>query len=159
MTGAGPVSSANTFANNSVCAVADIANIFTFESKVRMASRRNAKPISVGTFRSCTSSKITRAVPSSVGSFCKRRVSIPSVTTSIRVLGPMRRSSRVWYPTVSPGFSPKRDAMRCAAARAARRRGSSMTMRRPFTQGSLMSRSGTSVVLPAPGGATRTAHR
>ena len=47
--------------------------------------------------------------------------------------------------------------IRRAAARAARRRGSSITMRRPSSHGSSSSRSGTNVVLPAPGGATRTA--
>ena len=34
--------------------------------------------------------------PGSSGSFCRRRVSTPSVTTSTRVRGPIRRSSRVW---------------------------------------------------------------
>ena len=159
MTGASPLSSANTWANKPVCAVADIARIFTSEPKVRIASRRNASPRSVGTLRSCTSSKMTIAVPSSVGSFCRRRVRMPSVTTSMRVFGPILRSSRVWYPTVSPAFSPNRNAMRCAAARAASLRGSSMTMRRPAIHGSFNKRSGTSVVLPAPGGATRTALR
>ncbi|CAB4612468.1 unannotated protein [freshwater metagenome] len=139
--------------------MADIAKIFTSESKVAIASSKNAKPRSVGTFLSCTSSKITSAVPSSVGSFCKRRVRIPSVTTSMRVLLPIFRSSRVWYPTVSPGFSPSMCAIRCAAARAASLRGSSITMRRPRIHGSCSSRKGTRVVLPAPGGATRTALR
>ena len=46
--------------------------------------------------------------------------------------------------------------MRCAAARAARRRGSSITMRRSAHQGASASASGTRVVLPAPGGATST---
>ena len=157
--GASPLSSASTCANNCVCAVADIAKIFTSVENVLIASRRNASPRSVGTLRSCTSSKITRAVPSSVGSFCKRRVRIPSVRTSMRVVAPIFRSSRVWYPTVSPTFSPSMNAMRCAAARAARRRGSSITILRPATQFSCMRRSGTSVVLPAPGGAMSTACR
>lgn len=47
--------------------------------------------------------------------------------------------------------------MRRAAARAARRRGSSTTIRRLASHGSSRSRSGTRVVFPAPGGATRTA--
>ncbi len=47
--------------------------------------------------------------------------------------------------------------MRCAAARAAMRRGSSMMIFRPSAQPSFRSTSGTRVVLPAPGGATRTA--
>ena len=46
--------------------------------------------------------------------------------------------------------------MRSAAARAAMRRGSS-TRILPFAHGSSASTSGTRVVLPAPGGATRTA--
>ena len=94
-TGASPKESARTCENNSAWAVADMARIFTSESKVLIASRRNAKPRSVGTLRSCTSSKMTRPVPSSVGSFCKRLVKMPSVTTSMRVDAPMRRSSRV----------------------------------------------------------------
>ena len=44
-----------------------------------------------------------------------------------------------------------------AAARAASRRGSSITMRRPASHGSSSSASGTRVVLPAPGGACSTA--
>src|SRR3981189_3406236 len=47
--------------------------------------------------------------------------------------------------------------MRSAAARAAIRRGSSTRIVRPCAQGSSASTSGTRVVLPAPGGATRTA--
>ena len=39
---------------------------------------------------------ITSAVPVRLGSFCRRRVRIPSVTTSMRVFAPIRRSSRVW---------------------------------------------------------------
>ena len=45
---------------------------------------------------------------------------------------------------------------RLAAARAARRRGSSITIRPPLSQPQFSSASGTRVVLPAPGGATRT---
>ena len=63
---------------------------------------------------------------------------------------------RVWYPTVSPTFSPSMNAIRCAAALAASRRGSSITILRPATQSSCRRRSGTRVVLPAPGGAMRT---
>src|SRR5262249_20685509 len=47
--------------------------------------------------------------------------------------------------------------MRAAAARAASRRGSSTRSFFPCAQGSAASTSGTRVVLPAPGGATRTA--
>ena len=53
--------------------------------------------------------------------------------------------------------SPSRLAMRLAAARAARRRGSSRMMVRPLHHGAPRRCSGTSVVLPAPGGATSTA--
>ena len=48
-------------------------------------------------------------------------------------------------------------AMRRAAARVARRRGSSTTIRRPASHGSSSRASGTMVVLPAPGGAASTA--
>src|SRR5215470_14234920 len=48
-------------------------------------------------------------------------------------------------------------AIRAAAARAARRRGSSTRIFFPFAHGSSASTSGTRVVLPAPGGATSTA--
>ena len=74
----------------------------------------------------------------------------------MRVLAPIFRSSRVWYPTVSPTFSPNMNAMRCAAARAASRRGSSITILWPVIQSSCNRRSGTRVVLPAPGGAMST---
>ena len=47
--------------------------------------------------------------------------------------------------------------MNDAAARAARRRGSSITSLAPPSHGSAMSASGTRVVLPAPGGASSTA--
>ena len=49
--------------------------------------------------------------------------------------------------------------MRVAAARVARRRGSSIRMRPSPRQGASSRASGTSVVLPAPGGATSTALR
>ena len=45
--------------------------------------------------RSCTSSKITQATPSSPGSACSRRTSSPSVTTSMRVAAETAWSSRV----------------------------------------------------------------
>ena len=47
--------------------------------------------------------------------------------------------------------------MRWAAARAASRRGSSMMTFRAPSQGASSKASGVTVVLPAPGGATRTA--
>jgi hypothetical protein len=51
------------------------------------------------------------------------------------------------------------EANRRAAARAANRRGSNITMRPPSIHGWSIKRNGTSVVLPAPGGATNTAHQ
>ena len=83
----------------------------------------------------------------------------PSVTTSIRVLREIFEPKRTRKPTVSPAASPKLQAIRAAAARAASRRGSSTRIFRPATQGSFKSASGTRVVLPAPGGATSTAER
>src|SRR4249920_143361 len=64
---------------------------------------------------------------------------------------------RTRKPTVPPTCSPNVDAIRSAAARAASRRGSSTRIFLPFAHGSSSSTSGTRVVLPAPGGATRTA--
>ena len=81
----------------------------------------------------------------------------PSVTTSMRVRFETRLVSRTRRPIVSPTFSPSVAAMRAAAARAARRRGSSRMRRLPFAHGSPRSASGARVVLPAPGGATSTA--
>ena len=46
-------------------------------------------------WRSWTSSNTTRPVPGRLGSACRRRVRMPSVTTSTRVPAPTRRSSRV----------------------------------------------------------------
>src|SRR5579871_1880694 len=87
------------------------------------------------------------------------RVKTPSVITSIRVFAETLDSKRTRKPTVSPIFSPSVQDMRAAAARAARRRGSSTRILRPAAHGSPRSASGTRVVLPAPGGATNTAER
>ena len=143
----------------STSGVADIARIRRSGRIVDATSSASARPRSVVRLRSCTSSKMTMPTPGSSGSFWRRRVSTPSVTTSMRVLGPMWRSSRVWYPTSSPTAVRVVDAIRRAAARVARRRGSSMTIRCPPSHGSPRSASGTTVVLPAPGGATSTARR
>ena len=75
--------------------VADIATITRSGRIVAATSVVNASPMSAVRLRSWTSSKITAATPGSAGSFCSRRVSTPSVTTSIRVAAPMWRSSRV----------------------------------------------------------------
>src|SRR5688500_1535998 len=56
----------------------------------------------------------------------------------------------------SPTGSPCWRAMNAAAARAASRRGSSMMIRPSLSHGACSSAGGTRVVLPAPGGATRT---
>ena len=75
--------------------VADMARIRRSGRSDARASMARARPRSVTRWRSCTSSNTTSAVPGSVGSDCSRRVRIPSVTTSSRVDGPTRRSSRV----------------------------------------------------------------
>ena len=86
------------------------------------------------------------------------RVKMPSVMISIRVRFDTFEPKRTRRPTVSPTRSLSVCAMRSAAARAASRRGSSTRMRRDFAaQSSRASTSGTRVVLPAPGGATKTA--
>ena len=82
---------------------------------------------------------------------------MPSVTISIRVRREVFEPKRTRRPTVSPTFSPKVLAIRVAAARAAILRGSSTRMRRSAAHGSPPSAKGTRVVLPAPGGATKTA--
>ena len=121
------------------------------------ASSASARPRSASSERSWNSSNRTPATPSSEGSSRICRVNTPSVTTSIRVRFETRLCSRTRRPIVSPTFSPSVAAMRAAAARAARRRGSSRMRRLPFAQGSSSSASGARVVLPAPGGATSTA--
>src|SRR5690349_1677979 len=82
---------------------------------------------------------------------------MPSVTTSMRVCLPTLEPNRTRRPTVSPTCSSNVDAMRAAAARAASRRGSRTRIFLSFAHGSSSRTSGTRVVLPAPGGATRTA--
>ena len=74
----------------------------------------------------------------------------------MRVLLPVRDSSRVRKPTVWPTDSPSICAMRVATARAARRRGSSITILPAPSDFSASNASGTPVDLPAPGGACRT---
>ena len=156
-TGAGAPSTASSRAKTVVSAVADIASTRRSGRSVAAASSARARPRSVVRFRSCTSSNRMAATPGSSGSCWSRRVSTPSVSTSTRVAGPTRRSSRVWYPTRPPTAPPVSWAIRRAAARVARRRGSSTTIRPSPRQGSSSRASGTSVVLPAPGGALITA--
>ena len=85
-------SSADTAAPSSV---ADITTIRRSVSSVARASRHSASPVSACKLRSWNSSKSTAATPSSAGSDCSMRVSTPSVTTSMRVCGPTRVSSRM----------------------------------------------------------------
>ena len=84
---------------------------------------------------------------------------MPSVTTSTRVSRPTRDSPRTRYPTVSPTRWLRVAASRRAEARAAIRRGSSITTSRPSSQWASKSASGTRVVLPAPGGALEHGRR
>ena len=121
------------------------------------ASRASARPRSASRLRSWNSSKITQATPVSAGSPRIIRVNTPSVTTSMRVAAETFDCIRTRKPTVWPTGSPSVAAIRSAAARAARRRGSRTMILPPSTQGSASSSRGTTVVLPAPGGATSTA--
>ena len=87
--------SSSTATSPAVSGVADIAMIRRSGRIVPATSVSKRQPRSVGRLRSWTSSKITRPTPGNSGSFCSRRVRMPSVTTSIRVSRPMWRSSRV----------------------------------------------------------------
>ena len=151
-TGAPPRSAA-TRSPSSVADITTMRKSGRSSSAVRSAS---ASPVSATTLRSWNSSKITQHTPSSVGSLASIRVSTPSVTTSMRVAGPLSVSPRTRKPTSSPTWPPLSTAIRRAAARAASRRGSSITIRCWAAQRSSSSASGTVVVLPAPGGACNT---
>ena len=125
--------------------------------KPRWQSSARARPRSASSERSWNSSNSTAPMPESSGSSRIMRVKTPSVTTSMRVFGPDFETIRARNPIRSPTASDKECAMRSAAARAAMRRGSSTRIFRPWSQLSFIKASGTRVVLPAPGGATRTA--
>ncbi len=140
-----------------VATVADMAITRRSGRSTSRAARVKARPKSVCRCRSWNSSKTTIPTPGKESSVCSRRVSIPSVTTSIRVALPVHRSSLVTYPTVLPTSSPRRADMRVAAARAATRRGSRTTILLSPSQSSSSRRSGTTVVLPAPASAISTA--
>ena len=108
--------------------VADIASRRRSGRTVARASRANARPRSVGTLRSCTSSKITSPTPGSSGSCCSRRVRTPSVTTSIRVSRPdaalvaglvADESADLGRRAARPSAGPRR-GWRAGAARASR---------------------------------------
>ena len=78
-----------------VAMVADMAITRRSGRSTSRASRVKARPRSVCRCRSWNSSKTTIPTPGREASDCRRRVSIPSVTTSIRVALPVRRSSLV----------------------------------------------------------------
>ena len=120
-------------------------------------SSAKASPRSASSERSWNSSNSTAPMPDSSGSSRIMRVNTPSVTTSMRVFGPDFDTMRARKPIRSPTASDNECAMRSAAARAAMRRGSSTRILRPCSQPSSIRARGTRVVLPAPGGATRTA--
>ena len=149
-TGASSISAATGPASS----VADITSTRRSGRSAPRASQASASARSASSERSWNSSSTRCETPSSEGSAWMRRVSTPSVTTSIRVAAETRASPRIRRPTVRPTGSPSVSAMRAAAARTARRRGSSITTR---AAPSARSASGTRVVLPAPGGAWRTA--
>ena len=150
--GAPPISAAT----GAVSSVADIARRIRSSRSAPRTSSASASPRSALSERSWNSSKITAPMPPSPGSNWIMRVRMPSVTTSIWVEPDTLLSPRMRYPTVRPTGSPSVAAMRSAAARAAIRRGSSMTIRPSVSPASSIA-SGTRVVLPAPGGASSTA--
>ena len=82
-------------ATRPVSSVADMASTRRSGRSTARASRVRARARSVWRLRSWISSKTTRPTPASDGSCWRRRVRMPSVTTSIRVAGPTLRSSRV----------------------------------------------------------------
>src|SRR5436190_1968992 len=137
--------------------VADITNSRKSSRRPCCTSRASARPRSASSERSWNSSNSTAATPSSDGSSRMSRVKIPSVITSMRVLRDTFEPKRTRKPTVSPTLSCKVAAIRSAAARAARRRGSSTRIFLSAAHSASISHSGTRVVLPAPGGATSTA--
>ena len=153
MTGAG-VSPPSRWAVRSASTVADIATTTRSSRRFSRTSTSRASVRSTSSCRSCTSSRTTASTPGSSGSRWIRRSRTPVVTTSIRVVGPERRSPRTAYPTVWPTGSPSRPASRLAAARAAIRRGC-VTTTRPVTRAATAG--GTREVLPVPGGAWTTA--
>ena len=146
-------------ASRAPSAVADIAIRRNSGRSMRCKSRQKASARSDSSDRSWISSRMTAATPSRPGSDCRRRTSRPSVMTSIRVSADVAESRRVRNPTVRPTCSPSKKAMRLAAALVARRRGSSIRIFWSPRHDAPCNASGTSVVLPAPGGATSTALR
>ena len=137
--------------------VADMTRTRRSSRRTARLSNASASPRSLSRWRSCASSNSTAETPASSGSARIMFTKIASVTTRTRVRAERLLSSRVTYPTVSPGFSPNVCAMRSAAARAATRRGD-VRMTVPLHQPCSSSAGATAVVLPAPGGATSTPH-
>ena len=109
--------------------VADVTSICRSGRNACRTSHVSARPRSAFRERSWNSSKTTQPTPASSGSLWIIRVRMPSVTTSIRVAAETSASPRIRKPIVRPTGSPSISAMRAAAARAARRRGSSITIR------------------------------
>mmetsp|Transcript_26863 Transcript_26863/g.58758 ORF Transcript_26863/g.58758 Transcript_26863/m.58758 type:complete len:207 (-) Transcript_26863:362-982(-) len=129
--------------------------------KLCCTSRHKANPVSVRTPRSWNSSNMIVDIPVSSGSSRTMLSRMPSVTTNIRVEdGDCLTSPRIMRPMVCPTLSLSEDAIRVAADRAATRRGSTRIILPPsFSESeycSNKSASGTMVVLPAPGGASRS---
>ena len=95
ITGAGSSPRPITAATRSVSRVADMARMRRSGRSADRASRVKARARSAWRLRSWISSKITIPVPGRDGSCWRRRVRMPSVTTSMRVSRPTWRSSRV----------------------------------------------------------------
>ena len=135
--------------------VADITTIRRSSRRASRISKLRASPRSAFNERSWNSSKMMQDIPRSSGSDWIIRVRMPSVTTSIFVVLLVFVFPRTRYPIVCPTISDSVVAMRSAAARAAKRRGSSM-MIFPSKPPSANRAKGTTVVFPAPGGAHKT---
>jgi hypothetical protein len=139
--------------------VADITTSLKSSRSPSWTSRASARPRSASSERSWNSSNSTAATPSSEGSSRMSRVKMPSVITSMRVRDDTFEPKRTRRPTVSPTRSLRLAAIRSAAVRAASLLGSSTRIFLSAAHSASASHNGTRVVLPAPGGATRTAAR
>ena len=143
----------------STSGVADIASSRRSGRIVEATSSASARPRSVVRLRSCTSSKITstdagqlRIVLQAAGEHPLGDDFDAGVGADVALVAGLVADEA---PTLVPVVS----AIRRAAARVARRRGSSITIRWPASHASSSRASGITVVLPAPGGATSTARR
>ena len=150
------VVAASSRAKAAVSAVADMATMRRSGRSVAAASSVSARPRSVVRLRSWTSSN-TKADAGQLG--------VVLEPPGQHALGDDLDAGRRTDAALVAGLvadEPADDArvssaIRRAAARVARRRGSSTTMRPSPSQGSSSRASGTTVVLPAPGGAAMTA--